>query len=128
MSAIFGQWNPDRRTLEPRHADNALDALRHRGAAASWWIEPGIVLGSGTVAGKAEGHRSTSDPTPGAIVGWDGRLNNRDQLLGSLADRATGVTPDCSDDRLISAGYARWGHDVLDHLVGDFAFALFARS
>jgi asparagine synthase (glutamine-hydrolysing) len=59
---------------------------------------------------------------------WDGRLDNREQLLGHLADRATGVTPDCSDGHLVGAGFARWRQDVVDHLVGDFAFALFDRS
>ncbi|HKT85558.1 MAG TPA: asparagine synthase-related protein [Novosphingobium sp.] len=45
----------------------------------------------------------------------------------SLADRL-GLPRDVSEPRLILAAYCRWGEDCVDHLEGDFAFAVADRD
>lgn len=64
------------------------------------------------------------DAVSGATVVADVRLDNRDDLLREL-DR-----PDGTDDaELVSCAYGRWGAACVDHLLGDFAFAVWdARS
>jgi asparagine synthase (glutamine-hydrolysing) len=52
----------------------------------------------------------------------DARLDYRDELLGKLG---TDLTLDSPDEALIAAAYLRFGEDFVDHLEGDFAFALF---
>jgi len=52
---------------------------------------------------------------------FDGRLDNRDEILHALdapVDRAA------ADARLVLAAYARWGERAIERLIGDFAFAL----
>ena len=52
----------------------------------------------------------------------DARIDNRTELIESLSipTRAEPVT----DSELILAAYEAWGEACLDHLVGDFAFAI----
>ncbi len=51
----------------------------------------------------------------------DVRLGNRDQLRAVLAN--SGVPLD-SDIALIAAAYCRWGHEMAERLIGDFAFVV----
>jgi asparagine synthase (glutamine-hydrolysing) len=57
----------------------------------------------------------------GTVVTWDGRLDNRGDLLlmlhGDLGE-------DVSDVALVAAAYARWGLDALPRLLGDWTVAL----
>jgi asparagine synthase (glutamine-hydrolysing) len=53
------------------------------------------------------------------LLAWDGRLDNRRDLRQAL-----GVERGASDLDLLVPAYERWGPDVLAHLVGDFALAL----
>ncbi len=57
-----------------------------------------------------------------AIV-WDGRVDNRQELLSSLG-RAFPVDASISDPCLALWAYRRWGEGCVQHLVGDYAFAL----
>jgi asparagine synthase (glutamine-hydrolysing) len=51
---------------------------------------------------------------------WDGRLDNRAELL-----RALGVAhPDTSDAELVLLGYLAWQENLAARLLGDFAFAV----
>ena len=52
-------------------------------------------------------------------VAADALLYNRDALGDSL-----GLPRTASEHRLILASYQRWGEDCVDHLEGDFAFAV----
>ena len=52
------------------------------------------------------------------------RLDRRDELKGELASRFGRVDRDATDADLCLLAYAAWGEGALDHLHGDFAFAL----
>ncbi len=54
---------------------------------------------------------------------FDGRLDNREELLAQLSDR--GVTPSSSDSALILEAFVRWGAECLCRLNGEFALAIF---
>lgn len=62
-------------------------------------------------------HRSPA----GALVTWDGRLDNPAELRRSLGLEGGGRR---TDVELIAAAYDRWGRDFPRHLVGDFAVAV----
>ncbi len=51
----------------------------------------------------------------------DVRLDNRDELRGLLSNFAEALD---SDIALIAAAYCRWGHEMVERLAGDFAFAV----
>lgn len=52
----------------------------------------------------------------------DARVDNRDELIAAL--RSTTRQPLRTDADLILAAYERWGGDLVNHVMGDFGFAL----
>jgi asparagine synthase (glutamine-hydrolysing) len=52
---------------------------------------------------------------------FDGRLDNRSELIASLLPAGGS---DAADASLLLAAYGEWGEACTDHLLGDFAFAI----
>jgi asparagine synthase (glutamine-hydrolysing) len=50
----------------------------------------------------------------------DVRLDNRDELVGKLSN----VPENPTDPDLLMAAYRKWGTECVEHLLGDFAFAI----
>jgi asparagine synthase (glutamine-hydrolysing) len=63
-----------------------------------------------------------ADEERGLVMVWDGRLDNRDELYSALKPnfRSQGEP----DSRYVLEAYARWGEECPQHLLGDFAFAV----
>ncbi|MGV6826304.1 MAG: asparagine synthase-related protein [bacterium] len=56
------------------------------------------------------------------LLTWDGRLDNRDELLRVLSSFSPGRN--APDSELVLAAYRNWGDQCIKHLHGDFAFAI----
>jgi asparagine synthase (glutamine-hydrolysing) len=57
----------------------------------------------------------------GKIITWDGRLDNRDELISQIvAPLDTGST----DVAIVAAAFEQWGYDCFAKLVGDWALAV----
>jgi asparagine synthase (glutamine-hydrolysing) len=56
----------------------------------------------------------------------DARIDNRSALQSKLRTSLRSSTP--TDAELILAAYQRWGTDCLEHLIGDFAFAIWDQN
>lgn len=57
----------------------------------------------------------------GVVITWDGRLDNRADLIGKLADA---VTFNSTDLAVVAAAYERWSTNCLDRLIGDWAISI----
>ena len=57
----------------------------------------------------------------GAILTWDGRLDNRAELIGQLGDL---VTAHSTDVEIVSAAYEYWWEDCFAMLIGDWALSI----
>ena len=55
------------------------------------------------------------------ILAWDGRLDNREELLKSLSHECSNDETDVS---IVLAAFNKWGIDFLQHVIGDFALSL----
>src|SRR5215813_2201187 len=55
------------------------------------------------------------------VLHWDGRLDNRDDLLPRLKDSLQG---NASNQAIATAVYERWGTDGLVQLIGDWSVVL----
>ena len=66
---------------------------------------------------ETQPHRSSS----GALITWDGRLDNRRALLKGLRDL---LTEDSSDLAIVAAALDRWGTDCFARFIGDWAVAI----
>jgi asparagine synthase (glutamine-hydrolysing) len=61
----------------------------------------------------------------GQILCWDGRLDNRVELIAILRDELRG---DFTDAGIVMAAYLKWGLDFLPKLIADFALSLWDPS
>jgi asparagine synthase (glutamine-hydrolysing) len=57
----------------------------------------------------------------GSALMWDGRLDNRDDLLAQLHH---GLGAEHTDVALVAAAYDRWGEECLPRLLGDWSVAI----
>src|SRR6202035_6045245 len=57
----------------------------------------------------------------GRVVAWWGRLDNCEELVAEL-DLPAGLR---SDEQLVLAAFDRWGPACAEHLMGDFAGAIY---
>src|SRR5229473_2135815 len=67
----------------------------------------------------------SNDTEPTEILAWDGRLDNREDLLSRLKDSLRG---DTSNAALALAAYERWGTGGLVHLIGDWSVVIRDRA
>src|SRR6476620_5185426 len=56
----------------------------------------------------------------GTLLCFDGRLDNRAELIAALQNE---LRDDRTDVALVMFGYERWGMDLLSRLIGDFAMS-----
>jgi asparagine synthase (glutamine-hydrolysing) len=55
------------------------------------------------------------------LLCWDGRLDNREELISLLRSDLQGVHTDAS---IVMASYVKWGSEFLSRIIGDFALSL----
>ena len=61
----------------------------------------------------------------GVVITWDGRLDNRKELISELQDSLTALSTDVA---IVAAAYEKWGEKCLPKLVGDWALAIWNPS
>lgn len=115
-------------------------ALLHRMTSAMEARAPdGITLrtdgatGFGHALLKIPGDPAGAHPQPCSLDGnlWitaDARLDGQRELRGKLRARGREITTATTDAELILHSYGAFGERFLDHLIGDFAFALWDRN
>jgi asparagine synthase (glutamine-hydrolysing) len=89
----------------------------------STYADAGIAMAHGAFhvwAGECL-HRQPARSPAGLVALWDGRLDNRDDLLLRLGERPT---TDMSDAELALATFERWGIDGLRSLIGEWSVAI----
>jgi asparagine synthase (glutamine-hydrolysing) len=88
---------------------------------------PGIAIAQAAFhvwAGESTAQLPARSPA-GLVIAWDGRLDNRDDLvlrLGSIATRQP------ADAAIAAAAFERWGIDGLGSLIGEWSLAIWNRT
>ena len=117
--------------MDGQHLDSSLlnqmvDALAHRGpdGTDTWQAGP-VGLGHRmlwTTPESLHEHLPLTSENGMLTITADARIDNRDELISDLnLGQQSGIIPDSS---LILFAYQRWGESCVDHLLGDFAFAI----
>lgn len=123
MSLQAGIFYFDERPVSEREAAEILDGTSSRDcdpptshrfpgvflAHADWQLDTRIPDGPQTLMGHT------------GAISFDGRLDNREDLLVRLRDVPAGNR---SDAALAGAAYVRWGTEGLVHLIGDWSLAI----
>lgn len=124
MSALAGRWNMDCRDGAGRDCERMLAAQTIYGPHDRRSVDDGdIAIGRNLYRTLPE-DRFDAQPLAGADGRYrmvaDVRLDNRDALVATLGlDGAT-----MPDSAVLLAAWERWEETVFDHLLGDFAFAV----
>ena len=127
MSGIVGIWNLDGRPVSPSLLASMSGRLAHRGPDASdQWCRGPVGLACRLLRVTPESLKETQPVIgrSGSAVVFDGRLDNRAELLSDLAD-SPDVNADSPDPVLVLAAYERFGEGFAARLNGDFALGLF---
>jgi asparagine synthase (glutamine-hydrolysing) len=127
MSGILGIWNLDGRPLEPELLAKMSATLAHRGPDGEGrWLEGPVGLACQLLRVTPESLMETQPLAhpAGTVVVFDGRLDNRPELLG-LLKASPGITAASPDAALVLAAYDTFGERFPGYLNGDFALALF---
>ena len=130
MSGIAGVYHFDGREALSADIERMTTALAGRGPdGAGAWNRGAVGLGHRSLWTTPESvteRLPMADREESVVVTADARIDNRDELFRVLG---FGGRPsrEVSDGELILAAYARWGERCPEHLLGDFAFAVWDR-
>ena len=127
MSGIAGIYNLDGRPADRVLLQRMTQALAHRGPdGIGYWIDGPVEFGHLMLHTTPESLREKqplSDKAGGFCLTLDGRVDNREELRADLEGK------DCrprtnTDAELVLRAYECWGDDCPQHILGDFAFAI----
>lgn len=132
MSGIVGIVHFDGVPIDRHRLEQMTASLAFRGPdAQETWIDRNVGFGHTLLKTTDE---SEHEHQPFTLDGklWivaDARVDARRYLVPQL--RAHGhenLSPDATDVELILRSYQTWGEDCVEHLLGDFAFAIWDSS
>ncbi len=127
MSGIAGIVNFDDAPVDAALFSRMTDFLGFRGPdARGTWIDGPVALGSTLLRTTEEAH---GERQPFTFDGrtWivaDARVDGRGELVAKLKAKGCEASLDRPDVELILHAYHAWGEQCVEHLLGDFAFAI----
>ncbi|HUO99595.1 MAG TPA: XrtA/PEP-CTERM system amidotransferase [Rhizomicrobium sp.] len=122
---MAGTKSPDRLLAKAMN-----DAIAHRGPdGEGFHFEPGLALGHRRLAiiDLATGEQPMFTEGSRICIVFNGEIFNYRELRRVLESRGH-VFRTKSDTEVILRGWVEWGSDCVDHIHGQFAFALWDRS
>ena len=123
MSAQAGIWNRDASPISRDSLSGLSQTLERYGPDGE------SIVSKGSVAVLHRAFHTTRDSQDerqpywsqkGALITWNGRLDNRDQLILELGRLCQGNT----DVEVIAEAFDRWGEDCFRRFVGDWAVSI----
>ena len=127
MSGIVGILNLDGAPIDRTLLERLTNSLLFRGPDAQWtWLRGPIGFGHTLLQSTTN---SRQEQQPFSLDGhtWivaDARVDGRRELISSLQSHGQQCLDGTTDAELILRAYQTWGQDCLDHLIGDFVFAI----
>src|SRR5579864_2082446 len=154
MSVQFGRWNLEGQPPSPEYIEKVSATLAPYGPDSNErYANGGVTMLYRAFHTTKESHREVQPhvTTSGAVITWDGRLDNRAELIGELRgllgmnaaasserwgdSRATAqlVATDFAkmssvheftDVEIVAGAYEKWGAECFAKLIGDWALSL----
>jgi asparagine synthase (glutamine-hydrolysing) len=124
MSGIAGIYRFDGGSVAADTVAAMTEAIDHRGPDGEWtWREGRVGLGHQRFETTPEAEHAGSPPErDGRVLTFDGRIDNREELLSALD--VAGPPGTVADADLVLAAYEQWGENCPERLIGAFAFAI----
>lgn len=124
MSVQFGRWNFQGQPPTPDYLEKVSAAIAPYGPDSNELYSKGsIKILYCAFRTTKESHREKQPyiSSSGTVITWDGRLDNRADLISELRDSATVNSTDVS---IVAAAFEKWGVNCLGKLIGDWALSL----
>jgi asparagine synthase (glutamine-hydrolysing) len=124
MSAQAGVWNSDGRPIELQLLKDFSNSLKLQGPDGEFsYVEGSVALlyrpFHTTIESRRE--RQPHVSRKGFVVTWDGRLDNREDLIAELQGHLD-VEP--TDVDIVAAAFDRWETRCFGRMVGDWALSV----
>jgi len=124
MSVQFGRWNFENQKPATDYIEKVSATLAPYGPDSNEsYSKGGIRILYRAFHTTKESHREKQPhiSSSGAVITWDGRLDNRADLISELRDS---LTVNSTDLAIVAAAYEKWGANCLGKLIGDWALSL----
>jgi asparagine synthase (glutamine-hydrolysing) len=124
MSVQFGIWNQDGGPVDSGHVDKARALLASYGPDSCRGYQRNNISVLYHAFHTTKESRQEIQPyvtSSGAILVWDGRLDNRAGLLRQLHGEVTAAS---TDIEIVASAYEHWGNSCFAKLLGDWALSL----
>jgi len=127
MSGIVGFVNQAGEPADRELLGRLTAFLAYRGPDDQGvWVEGRVGLGHAQLRTtfESEGERQPCSLDGRVWITADARIDGRAELIQKLAGRGGSNLKNVPDVELILQAYQVWGEDCVQHLIGDFAFAV----
>jgi asparagine synthase (glutamine-hydrolysing) len=124
MSVQAGIWNLDGRPVDQKILAHISDSVKHQGPdGESRHVDGSIALLYRPFHTTAESRREKQPyfSLRGFIFTWDGRLDNRDELIPELRGH---LDAEPTDVAIVAAAFDRWETDCFHRIMGDWAVSI----
>jgi asparagine synthase (glutamine-hydrolysing) len=124
MSVQAGVWNYDGKPVDRNFLAKISSELVEYGPDGEttyFGDSVGMLYRPFHTTSESHFERQPHVSTSGAIFTWDGRLDNRDELIPRLHND---LAADHTDLAIVEAAFARWGTGCFAKLIGDWALAI----
>lgn len=124
MSVQFGRWNLDGRPIDSRYLERVATALAPYGPdGGSSYNDKNISILYHAFHTTKESHLEAQPHIlpSGAVITWDGRLDNRAELITAIRES---LTVNSTDVAIVAATYEKWGTIGFAKLIGDWALSI----
>jgi asparagine synthase (glutamine-hydrolysing) len=124
MSVQFGRWNVDGRPVDREYLKKVKAVIAPYGPDDNGaFTDTGISIVYQAFHTTEESRRETQPhvTASGAVITWDGRLDNRAELIRHMREVLTTSSTDVS---IVAAAYEEWGTECFARLIGDWALSI----
>ena len=124
MSVQFGRWNFEGQPAGPDYIEKVSAALAPYGPDSNESYSKGGVRILYCAFHTTKESRREKQPCispSGAVITWDGRLDNRAELISELSDSLTNSSTDVA---VVAMAFEKWGVNCFAKLIGDWALSI----
>jgi len=124
MSVQFGRWNFDSEPSAADYIEKVGTTLAPYGPDRDGsYATGGVTMLYRGFHTTKESHSETQPEVTasGAAITWDGRLDNRSELITELRN---GLAINSTDVAIVAAAYHKWGEKCFSKLIGDWALSI----
>jgi len=126
MSVQFGRWNFEGQPPAPDYIEKVSAALAPYGPDSNEsYSKDGVrILYRAFHTTKESRHEKQPCISPsGAVITWDGRLENRSELISELSGSLTNGSTNVA---IVAMAFEKWGAGCFAKLIGDWALSIWS--